>query len=233
MISARPLLSIDNLTLSRDTMAVVKDGHLVINKGEIVCLMGANGSGKTTLAEMLAGLPQGYNISGSVFLNGSDLLAFSLDERARQGLYLAFQNVPEFDAVTAETFLYEAYAAYSGSRPARGVFQTKLKELCAVVGLPYGHVERPLFKGFSGGERKRLQLLELLLLRPQLSILDELDAGLDVQGLELLVTVVRTLRTEKPESSFLIITHNQAVVEALMPDRSYELINHTIVEKLS
>jgi Fe-S cluster assembly ATP-binding protein len=321
MKSAQPLLSLSNLTLTRNSMAVVTDGHLTVNTGEIVCLVGPNGSGKTTLAEMLAGVSPCIMSTGSSMFFGKDfrapmsaeevvsfkknihthalaeklssctennLLALTPAERARQGLYVAFQNVPEFDGVTAETFLYEAYSACHGERPAQEAFRALLVELCATVGLSFAHLERPLFKGFSGGERKRFQLLELLVLRPKLAVLDELDAGLDAQGLQLFFEIIQKLRDKdfahkksvnknllyenathedathedathenaayevqerenfsansslnglskkttgtEPSSSFLIITHNQAVIDTLAPDRVYELSEHTLKE---
>jgi Fe-S cluster assembly ATP-binding protein len=336
MKSAQPLLSLSNLTLTRNSMAVVTDGHLTVNTGEIVCLVGPNGSGKTTLAEMLAGISPCIMATCSSMFFGKDfrapmsaeevvsfkkninthalaeksssctennLLALTPAERARQGLYVAFQNVPEFDGVTAETFLYEAYSACHGERPAQEAFRALLVELCATVGLSFAHLERPLFKGFSGGERKRFQLLELLVLRPKLAVLDELDAGLDAQGLQLFFEIIQKLRDKdfahkksvnknflyenathedathedaayedaayedaayedaayedaayevqerenfsansslnglskkttgtEPSSSFLIITHNQAVIDTLAPDRVYELSEHTLKE---
>lgn len=210
-------------------MAVVTDGHLTINKGEIVCLTGLNGSGKTTLAEFLAGFLSDDVFSGSLLFQGKDLSVLSVAERARQGLYVALQQVPEFEGVTAEIFLYEAYYSCHGVREFRDGFHAKLVELCAEVGLTEEHLERPLFKGFSGGERKRFQLLELLLLRPKLAIMDELDAGLDAQGLQVLFSSIKKLRT-KNKSAFLVITHNQTVIDALFPDRCYELFDHKLRE---
>jgi len=314
MDSAQSLLSLSNLTLTRNSVAVVTDGHL---------------AGKTTLAELLAGASSCTVSSGSVMLRDKsfcesvslerddvckknnvgasasaeqlvlcikkDFLTLTPAERARQGLYVAFQNVPEFDGVTAENFLYEAYAACHGRRPLRDDFRTKLNELCCVVGLSTTHLERPLFKGFSGGERKRFQLLELLLLRPRLAVLDELDAGLDAEGLHLFLKIIQALCTKNStlkflrkksedeqsekyvheygaheygaheygaheygvcedqerehflsnyftnnfykktlaqeyECSFLIITHNQSVIDALAPDRVYELADCTLRE---
>lgn len=260
-------------------MAVVTDGHLAVNKGEIVCLVGPNGSGKTSLAELLAGISPCTVSSGSIMFFGKDLLALTLADRARSGLYVAFQQVPEFDGVTAETFLYESYVACSGLRPKHDDFKSMLIELCSVVGLQITHLDRPLFKGFSGGERKRFQLLELLLLRPQLAVLDELDAGLDAEGLQLFFKIIKNLRAKdcvykisvnnnfshenahthedaahevqerenfssndslnslskkttgtESSCSFLIITHNQAVIDTLAPDRVYELSKNTLKE---
>jgi Fe-S cluster assembly ATP-binding protein len=251
MDSAQSLLSLSNLTLIRDSMAVVTDGHLAVNKGEIVCLVGPNGSGKTSLAELLAGISPCAVSSGSIMFFGKDLLALTLADRARSGLYVAFQQVPEFDGVTAETFLYEAYVACSGLRPKHADFKSMLIELCCVVGLQITHLNRPLFKGFSGGERKRFQLLELLLLRPQLAVLDELDAGLDAEGLQLFFKIIKKLRAKDsghknfsheklsaPKDAmnnyqgcaFLIITHNQTVIDTLVQDRVYEFFDHRLRE---
>ena len=249
MNTAQSLLSLSNLTLTRNSMAVVTDGHLAVNRGEIVCLVGPNGSGKTSLVELLAGSSPCTVSSGSIMFTGNsvaglaatkysdfflekDLLVLTSADRARHGLYVAFQQVPEFEGVTAETFLFEAYAACSGLRPKRDDFKIKLVELCAIVGLSVAHLERPLFKGFSGGERKRFQLLELLLLRPQLAVLDELDAGLDTDGLALFFNVIKQLQTENPVIGFLVITHNDTVFKKLMPQRCYELFNSQLKERV-
>lgn len=228
MDSTQPLLSIQHLQLTRNTMAVVTDGHLAIHTGELVCLTGPNGSGKSSLAEMLAGLPTVQIKEGSLIFKDQNLVPLSMAERARLGLYVAFQQVPVFDTVVTKTFLYEAYVARFGNRIDTAFFSSLVNELVAFVGLQPEHLDRPLFKGFSGGERKRLLLLELLLLQPTVAVLDEVDAGLDQQGLQTFFTVIEKLQAQ--HTACLIITHNKEVLQKLNPSRCYRLHDKQLEE---
>lgn len=229
----KPLLALEHLTITRNTKAVVTDGHLVVNLGECVCLLGTNGSGKTTIAECLAGSLACTIVSGSLVFDGVGLATLSPAERSRKGLYVAFQQVPDFDGLSTELFLYEAYAARQGKRPEKISFSVQLHELCTFVGLDRAILERPLFNHFSGGERKRFQLLEMLLLQPRCVIVDEIDAGLDAAGIQLFFEVIRRLRSNNPSGAFLVITHNQMIVEQLNPDRVYEIKSQCIQEHTS
>lgn len=227
----KQLLALEHPTLTRTTKAVITGGLLGVQKGETVCLLGPNGSGKTTIAECVAGVPTCLISSGAILFDGVDVSMLSPDERARRGVYVAFQHVPEFDGVSAELFLYEAVAACSGKRPEKAVFSAQLKELCAFVGLDHVLLARPLFNNFSGGERKRFQLLEMLLMQPRLVVLDELDAGLDAAGIELFFATIARLRLENPLVAFLVITHNPNVIERLQPSRVYEISDQQIKER--
>lgn len=224
-------LLLKDVVITRTTKAVITGGLLGVQKGEVVCLLGPNGSGKTTLAECVAGVPTSLISSGSILFDGVDVSALSPDERARRGMYVAFQHVPEFDGVSAELFLYEAVAACAGKRPEKKAFLAHLKELCAFVCLDQAFFARPLFNQFSGGERKRFQLLEILLLAPRLVLLDELDAGLDAAGIELFFATIARLRLENPSVAFLVITHNPKVLERLQPSRIYEIVDQKISER--
>lgn len=223
----------------RDLHAKVEDGReiltgfsLTVNPGEVHAIMGPNGSGKSTLAHILAGKP-GYEItSGSVTYQGQDLLALKPEERARQGLFLAFQYPVELPGVNNTYFLK---AALNAQRKERGLeeldavdFLKLVKEKLKLVEMDKAFLQRPVNEGFSGGEKKRNEILQMAVLEPTLAILDETDSGLDIDALRIVAGGVNALRS--PERSSIVITHYQRLLDYIVPDVVHVLFNGRIVK---
>ena len=203
-----------------------------IGKGRLAVLMGANGSGKSTLGLTLAGHPRYRVIGGAARLGGRDLLAMNVEERARAGLFLSFQAPPEIPGVKNNLFIRTAVNAV---REARGEapldafdFLGEARDAASQLGLPEAMLNRPVNDGFSGGERKRNELLQLALLRPKLAILDEIDSGMDVDGVRAVVELVQRLRAEG--TSFLVVSHYLQLIESLEPDSVLRLDDGRIAE---
>jgi len=222
-----------------DLHAKVEDGReiltgfsLTVNPGEVHAIMGPNGSGKSTLAHILAG-KQGYEItSGSVTYRGQDLLALKPEERARQGLFLAFQYPVELPGVNNTYFLK---AALNAQRKERGIeeldavdFLKLVKEKLKLVEMDKAFLQRPVNEGFSGGEKKRNEILQMAVLEPTLAILDETDSGLDIDALRIVAGGVNALRS--PERSAIVITHYQRLLDYIVPDFVHVLFAGRIVK---
>jgi Fe-S cluster assembly ATP-binding protein len=226
-------LIIKNLVVSVESKVgggspIIKDLSLTMPMGTVVGLMGPNGSGKSTLAYTLAGHPRYQIESGSMSLNGMHLGSLAPDQRARAGLLLSFQHPPEIPGVSIRTFFHETYRALHG-KEAWIVVERRMLNSLAAVGLAQSFVDRALNEGFSGGERKRLEAAQLLFLKPKYAILDELDAGLDLDALSWLRQVIQQCKAENPEFSALVISHAPAVIQALQPDAVYVMRSGTIV----
>lgn len=223
------MLDIQNLSVSVQETPVVKNANLALNPGSIMALMGPNGSGKSSLANALAGHPH-YQVTGGKVLFGSEqLLELSPDQRARKGLFLAFQQPPAIPGVLSVRFLKEAYQAIKGVQINHAAFVELLVPLLQEVGLSPETMHRPLHEGFSGGEKKRWELVQLLLLQPTVAILDEIDSGLDIDGLKLVVACLEKLRQQNSAMSILVITHYPRLLEYLKPDRIYIMNKGSIV----
>jgi len=195
--------------------------------------MGANGSGKSTLGLALAGHPAYHVTQGSARLAGADLLAMEPQERARAGLFLSFQAPPEIPGVKNNLFIRTALNA---ARAARGEepqdafdFLGSAKAAATQLGLPDAMLGRPVNDGFSGGERKRNELLQLAMLRPRLAILDEIDSGMDVDGVRAVVELVQRLRSEG--TAFVVVSHYLQLIESLQPDTVLRLADGQIAER--
>lgn len=212
------LLKIDLLSVSLRDVSIIRDFSLAVPAGSLHVLMGPNGSGKSTLAYALAGHPWYQVTARGLFLAGQDLLALSPDKRAKAGLFLAMQQVPELPGVNVFYFLKETYAACSGKQVAVVEFKELVVRCLALVGLDASVLDRSLHEHFSGGEKKRLELVQLLLLHPACAILDEVDSGLDVDGLGMVSRVIELFKKENPTSAVLVITHNPALAALLNPD---------------
>jgi Fe-S cluster assembly ATP-binding protein len=225
------LLEIQNLHASVDGAEILRGVNLTLGPGEVHAIMGPNGSGKSTLAAVLAG-KEDYEITeGRVLLDGKDLLEMAPEERAREGVFLAFQYPVEIPGVSNTYFLR---AAVNAVRKHRGLpeydavsFLKLVREKVKVVGLDESLLQRPVNEGFSGGEKKRNEIFHMAVLEPLLCILDETDSGLDIDALRIVADGVNTLRSA--ERSFLVITHYQRLLNYIVPDHVHVLIDGRIV----
>lgn len=197
---------------------IVSDFTLTILPGTNHALMAPNGSGKSTIAYALMGHPMYRVNGGSLVFNGHDITHVSADKRAKLGIFLAFQNPLSLPGVTVASFLKEAYQAIKGIHSEVKDFQQQLFAAMEQLGMDPAFAFRAVNDGFSGGEKKRLEMLQLLLLKPSLVILDEIDSGLDVDALKCVAKVLNELKLQNPAMSIIIITHYQRMLELLVPD---------------
>jgi Fe-S cluster assembly ATP-binding protein len=225
------LLEIKDLHASAGDKEILKGISLQVNRGEIHAIMGPNGSGKSTLAQVLAGHPAFEVTRGQVLYEGRDLMELQPEERAQAGLFLAFQYPVELPGVTNAYFLR---AAYNEIRKARGQeevdpmdFLDLLEEKLKVVDWGPEIMQRPVNAGFSGGEKKRNEILQLAVLDPKLAILDETDSGLDIDALRTVAEGVNKLR--RPDNAFIVITHYQRLLNYIVPDYVHVLSNGKVV----
>lgn len=223
-----PLLEIDHLCASVEGKPVLKGLSLKIYPGEVHAIMGRNGAGKTTLSGAIMGHPKVQITAGRILFQGEDLAELSTFERARKRLFLAFQYPVAVPGVTVAQVLRAAIQAVRGDEvPSREVRARIRKELQALE-IPETFMTRSLNDGFSGGEKKRLETLQMRLLEPKMAILDETDSGLDIDAMRTIARKVEEMRT--PERSFLVITHYQRLLEALQPDVIHVMLDGRIVE---
>lgn len=226
------MLSIKNLYAQVENKEILKGINLEVNAGEVHAIMGPNGSGKSSLASVLAGRENYEVTEGSVTLDGKDLLDLSPEDRAREGLFLAFQYPVEIPGVSNINFLKTALneiRSYRGLEPLDAKSFLKLtKERQQLVEFDAKLVNRSLNEGFSGGEKKRNEILQLAMLEPKLSILDETDSGLDIDALRIVSNGVNKLRSK--DNAFVLITHYQRLLEYIVPDFVHVLYNGRIVK---
>lgn len=226
------LLEIKNLHVSVAGKKILNGIDLSLGAGEVHAIMGPNGTGKSTLSNVIAGRA-GYDVTeGEVLLDGKDVFAMAADERARAGIFLAFQYPVEIPGVTTSAFLKTAINA---KRRAEGKpeidameFLKLVKSKAKPLGMPDDMIKRALNVGFSGGEKKRAEVLQMTLLEPRVAILDETDSGLDIDALKVVSDGVNALRSA--ERSFLIITHYQRLLDYIVPDYVHVLVGGRVVE---
>lgn len=226
------MLKIQNLHASVEQKHILKGLNLDIKPGEVHAIMGPNGAGKSTLGYILSGR-DGYEVSqGSVDFQGEDLLEMEIEERARKGLFLAFQYPVEIPGVSNMEFMKESVNAMReqrGETPLTAAeFLKKAKEACKQVQLPLDFLKRGVNEGFSGGEKKRNELMQMILLQPSLCILDESDSGLDIDALQVVANGVNSQRDGK--RSFIVITHYQRLLDYIEPDHVHILANGKVVK---
>jgi Fe-S cluster assembly ATP-binding protein len=226
------MLTIENLHARVGEREILKGLNLHVPPGEVHAIMGPNGSGKSTLAQVLAGRDDYVVTAGRVSFGGRDLLALAPEERARAGVFLAFQYPIEIPGVNNA---YLLKAALNAQRQARGEtsvdafeFMKLIKKKMELVNAPKDFLNRSVNQGFSGGEKKRNEILQMLLLEPRLAVLDETDSGLDVDALKTVAHGVNSLRSA--ERSMLLVTHYQRLLELIVPDRVHVLADGRIIK---
>jgi Fe-S cluster assembly ATP-binding protein len=226
------MLKIDNLHVAVGGQEILKGLSLEVPAGEVHAVMGPNGSGKSTLSHTLAGRETFDVTQGAVAFDGEDLLALDPSERAAKGLFLSFQHPMEIPGVQTMNFIRTALNA---QRKARGEdeisaaeFLKTVREKATLVGLDGEKLKRPFNVGFSGGEKKRMEMLQLAMFEPRFAIMDETDSGLDIDALKMVGEVVNAMRG--PSRGFLVITHYQRLLEYIRPDRVHVLAGGRIVK---
>jgi Fe-S cluster assembly ATP-binding protein len=228
-------LSIKNLRVSVEDKLILKGLNLEINQGEIHAIMGPNGSGKSTMAYSLAGHPKYEVEEGEVWLDGQNLLEMAPDERARAGLFLAFQYPTAIPGISMANFLRASVNAVRGETVANGKkgipiadFRKLLNEKMALLKMDASFARRYLNEGFSGGEKKRAEILQMALLEPKFAILDETDSGLDIDALRVVSEGINALTG--PDRSFIVITHYQRILNYIKPDFVHIMYDGRIIE---
>lgn len=226
------MLSIKNIHASIEGKQILKGLDLEINPGEVHAIMGPNGAGKSTLASILAGREEFEVTEGTVIFEGKDLLEMKPEERAREGLFLAFQYPVEIPGVSTTNFIKAALnekRKYQGLEPMDSVsFLKLLKEKAALLELDKSLLSRSLNEGFSGGEKKRNEIFQMAVLDPKLTILDETDSGLDIDALRIVAKGVNTLRNA--DHAIIVITHYQRLLNYLQPDFVHVLVDGKVVK---
>ena len=221
-------LVIKNLKVSVEGNIILNGINLEIRKGEVHALMGPNGSGKSTLANVLMGNPKYTVESGEVLLDGKNILELEVDERARLGLFMSFQYPLEISGITIANFLRAAYNSCTGENKSVIDFRKLLEEKMALLKMDKKFADRYLNQGFSGGEKKRAEILQMAVLKPTFAVLDETDSGLDIDALKTVAAGVNSLLSS--EMGVLIITHYQRLLNYIKPDHVHILVNGKIVK---
>ena len=222
------MLKIENLHASVESTTIINGVNLEINPGEVHAIMGPNGSGKSTLANVLMGNPVYEITDGKITFIGEDVTEEPVDNRAKKGMFLAFQYPESIPGVTIVNMLKTALTNIEETEYTTVELRLKVAEAMKDLGLSPDFVDRYLNDGFSGGERKRNEILQLAVLNPKLAILDETDSGLDVDGLRIVGEGISNLRT--PDRAYLVVTHYQRLLEYVKPDYVHVFVDGNIVE---
>ncbi len=225
---ADELLKISNLSTNIGEKNILKDISLSIAKGETHVLMGPNGAGKSTLGYTLMGSPEYTVTSGKIEFNGEDITELSADVRAKKGIFLSFQEPLEVPGISLESFIRSSLAQVSGTKIKLFAFQKELEKAMDILNMNHSYAERDLNVGFSGGEKKKSEILQLLMLKPKFAILDETDSGLDVDAVR---TVSRGIEEYQKLTggSLLIITHSTRILESLKVDKTHIMVKGHLV----
>ena len=229
-MSATPLLNIAGLTASVDEKTILQGIDLAVGAGETHVLMGPNGAGKSTMGHVIMGDPVYTVNEGTITFDGQDITDLSPDKRSRAGLFLSFQAPVEIPGVPLSSFLRAQIAGRPGLEMKGKEFRRRVKELAAELDMDTAYLNRELGVGFSGGEKKKVEMLQLLLLQPKLAILDETDSGLDVDALGVVSRGMDAYR-KSTDGSLVIITHNTRILEHLEVDRVHVMVNGRIVRE--
>lgn len=226
---ATPILIVENLKAESEGKAILKGISLTVNAGELHAIMGPNGSGKSTFANVLLGNPNYHITEGRILFKGDDVTFLSADARAKLGMFLAFQYPEEIAGVPLSQFLRQAVAARRQTEVSVLEVRVQMREWLQRLGMDLSFGERHLNDGFSGGEKKRNEILQMALLDPELAILDETDSGLDIDGLRVVAKGVNEVRTARPDLAVVIVTHYRRILDELAPDQVHVLVDGEIV----
>ena len=226
------MLSIKNLKVEVEDKALLNGFNLEVKKGEIHAIMGPNGAGKSTLSKVISGHPNYKVIEGEIFYKGKDLLKLSPDERALLGIFVSFQYPIEISGISNFDFLYSSYnlinKAKGNAELSKKDFEVLLNEKLSLLDMKQEFTSRNINEGFSGGEKKKNEILQMALFSPELAILDEIDSGLDVDALRVITDKVKSLKTK--DNSFILITHYQRLLNYIVPDFVHVLIGGGIIK---
>jgi len=225
-----PLLQIDGLHVAVDDTEILRGVDLTIGRGEVHALMGPNGAGKSTLAATLMGHPAYQVTEGTIRYQGQDVTHWASDARAKAGMFLAFQYPESIEGVSVTQFLRQAMSARQGQDLSVLEVRFAMNEWMERLGMDPSFGERHLNQGFSGGEKKRNEILQMALLEPDLAVLDETDSGLDIDALRVVGRGVHTVRETHPDLGVLVVTHYQRLLEDLVPDRVHLLVDGQVAE---
>lgn len=222
------LLEINDIHAEADKKEILKGLNLTVNKGEIHVIMGPNGAGKSTLMNVIMGHPKYKVTDGSIDFEGEDITELKTNERAKKGIFLSFQSPEEVPGITVESLLRSARTESTGKPIKLLAFRRELKEKMELLEMNESYAERYLNVGFSGGEKKKNEIIQMLMLNPKLAILDETDSGLDVDAVKIVSKGISEFKNEN--NSILIITHNSKILQYLKPDFVHVLLDGKIVK---
>ena len=225
-----PLLEIEDLHAAAAGVEILRGLDLVVPAGEVHALMGPNGSGKSTLANVLAGSPEYEVTSGAIRFKGDDITSWGPDVRGKAGIFLAFQYPQEIPGVSVRQFLRQALSERKGIDLSVLEIRLAIMEWMKRLDMDPSFADRYLNEGFSGGEKKRNEILQMAILEPELAILDETDSGLDIDALRVVANGVNEVRADRPELGVLVITHYQRLLDHLTPDVVHILMDGRIVD---
>jgi Fe-S cluster assembly ATP-binding protein len=225
-----PLLQIEGLHVTVDGTEILRGIDLTVAPGEVHALMGPNGAGKSTLAATLMGHPAYQVTGGAIRFQGEDVTHWATDARAKAGLFLAFQYPESIEGVSVIQFLRQAMSARRGEDLSVLEVRFAMTEWMERLGMDPAFGERHLNQGFSGGEKKRNEILQMALLEPSMAVLDETDSGLDIDALRVVGRGVHTVRASHPELGVLVVTHYQRILEDLVPDHVHLLVDGRVAE---
>jgi Fe-S cluster assembly ATP-binding protein len=228
---ATPLLKITNLhaEIAEDGTEILRGVDLELNAGEIHAIMGPNGSGKSTLSKVVSGHPAYEVTDGEILFKGESVLDMEPDERARAGVFLAFQYPVEIPGVSVANFMRTALSARRGEEVDIFDFQEEIEAKMQMLEMDPAFALRSVNEGFSGGEKKRNEILQLAMLAPELAVMDETDSGLDIDALRVVTAGINRIKAEKPEMTILLITHYQRMLNYITPDRVHVMSQGRII----
>ena len=222
------LLRVENVRASIEEKEILKGINLTINKGEIHVVMGTNGAGKSTLANVIMGNPAYEVTEGSIIFDGENITEEAVNDRAKKGIFMSFQHPISVPGITVENFIRTAKNTITGENVRALAFKKELKEKMDELSFDTSYAQRYVNEGFSGGERKKNEILQMSILNPKLAILDETDSGLDVDAVRIVSEGVNRFHNE--DNAVLIITHHNQILQKLKPDYVHVLINGKIVK---